>query len=393
MRKITKFGIGGTLTAVAALIGSALPAQASSAPAWHQAYSKYFGPATNDYSTFDSVVALGNEDVWVLGGADASGGNGTTPQALAVQWTRTGWTGNKITVKVPDTIAAASASGANNVWAVTGGGYVLRYNGSAWSVAKKFSGFGQLTGVTAFASNNVWVYGGPGANPGFGTWHYNGSTWTHVTGTYAAVETASALNSKDIWATAASSVAPESAIVHYNGSTWGPVTLKGIPSGQWQLSGIYAVTDKSVWVTANLYESSNSSNHPYLLHFNGTSWTASALPWTVPSNGVTGLSVPAPDGSGGLWFAGWYGQNSSNGSFTRTNYVLHRAANGAWSRTKTGYENDIFSSSGKGTLTTSGAGLSDIALVPGTKSAAAAGDAPSKTGSTSSAVVWTYGNI
>jgi len=35
--------------------------------------------------------------------------------------------------------------------------------------------------VTALGPDDVWVFGGPGADPGVGTWHFNGHSWTQIT--------------------------------------------------------------------------------------------------------------------------------------------------------------------------------------------------------------------
>jgi hypothetical protein len=374
-----------------ALGGSVVPAHAATAPAWHQVYSHHFGPAATDYSSFTSVVAIGGADVWALGGSDLSGGNGATPQAVAVQWTKTGWTANKVTVAVPSYISAASGSAANNIWAVTFyGGYVLHYNGSKWSVAKKLSANGLLDGVVALAPNNVWVFGTSGYGPGDGTWHYDGSAWKHWTGKYDAITGASAISAKDIWGLASVN-APGDTLVRFNGTAWVPQTANGIPAGM-HLGTLYPVSDKNVWATAS--QNKNNSNIPYVLHFNGTSWTPYTLPWTVASGDTSSIGSPAPDGAGGLWFTLATIHYGAGNAFTRKYYVVHRSATGTWGRIQTGSEVDAPSGSGTTlTDTVSGASLGDLALIPGTKNLAGAGIAPSHNDTSSNAVVWAYGSI
>jgi hypothetical protein len=354
-------------------------------------YSHHFGPAANDYSGFTSVVAFGTGNVWALGGSDLSGGNGTTPQAVAVQWTGTGWTGNKVTFAVPSYIEAASGSAPNNIWAVTFyGGYVLHYNGSKWSVAKKLSANGLLDGVVALAPNNVWVFGTSGYGPGDGTWHYDGSHWKQWTGKYDAITGASAVNAKDIWGLASVN-APGDTLVRFNGTAWVPQTTKGIPTGL-HLGSLYAISDKNVWATADLYKT--NSNVPYLLHFDGTKWTPSSPPWTVPSGDVSSIGSPAPDGAGGLWFTGFTMHSGPGNAFTRKEYVLHRSATGAWTRVQTGSQ--VLAPSGSGTTltdTVSGASLGALALIPGTKYLAGGGMARPKNDTSGSAVVWAYGSV
>jgi hypothetical protein len=373
-----------------ALAGSVVSAQAAPAPTWHQVYSHHFGPAANDYSGFTSVVALGSQNVWALGGSDLSGGGGTTPQAVAVQWTKAGWSANKVTVSVPSYISAASGSAANNIWAVTfSGGYVLHYNGSKWSVAKKLSANGLLDGVIALAPNNVWVFGTSGFGPGDGTWHYDGSHWKQWTGKYDHIGNANAVNAKDVWGLASVN-APGDTIVRFNGIAWEPQTRKGIPAGM-SLGALYAVSDKNVWATASLFK--NNTDIPYLLHFNGTAWTPSALPWTVASGDVGSIGSPTPDGAGGLWFSQIVNHNGPSNAFGTKEYVVHRSAAGAWTRIQTGSVATVPGSGTTFTTTATGASLVDLALIPGTKFLAGAGLAPSKNDSSSSAAAWAYGSV
>ena len=106
----------------------------------------------------------------------------------------------------------------------------------------------ELTGVTAFSPTNVWVFGGPGANPGLGTWHLRGTTWHKVTGLAGGISTASAISRADMWAIGADSTAPDDILLHYNGTTWQQVTSTALTG--LQFSDILALSDTNIWVTA-----------------------------------------------------------------------------------------------------------------------------------------------
>lgn len=391
MISLKSTGIASVIASAVALTGAVLPAQAATAPAWHQVFSHYYGPAANDYSSFTSVVAFGTNNVWALGGSDLSGGNGTTPQVVATQWNGTRWSGNQAPAGLKSYVFAASASSASNIWAVTFyGGYVLRYDGHTWKVAKRLPTGGLLTGVTSFAANNVWVFGTTGYGPGDGTWHYNGITWTHVTSKYATVGGVSAVNASDMWGLASVN-APGDTLVHFNGTAWAPASTKGIPTGV-HIGDLHAISDKNIWASGSAY--TNNSNIPYLLHFNGTTWTAGTLPWALASGDSSDLSSPTSDGAGGLWFIENFFHNGPGNAFVRRYYLVHRSATGSWGRIQTGSEIDAPSGTG-GTLTdtVSGASLGDLTLIPGTKYLVGVGMARSKTDTSSSAVVWAYGSI
>ena len=344
-------GIAAVLTAAATLAGAAVPAQAAT-PGWRQVFTHHYG-AANDASVFGSVVATSTSNAWALGGADESGGGGTTQRALAVHWNGHAWSS---TLLLPATsyVIAASADSAADVWAVTFlGGYILHWNGSKWLVAKHLTTAGELTGVTALSPTNVWVFGGPGAFPGIGTWHLIGTTWHHVTGLATGVTFVSALSRSDMWAIG-DTAAPEDTLQHYNGTTWQRLSSPALTG--LNFTRILALSDTDVWVIG----SPGGGPKEQLLHFDGTQW--SSVPITVPS-GVQLVSI-ASDGHGGLWFSG-FGSSAQ--------WAVHRSAAGTWSSTNLGSGRSIF----------------DLALIPGTTSLWGAGGLNTATGA--DVAIWGHG--
>jgi hypothetical protein len=182
---------------VAALSAPAGLAQAQPAArqGWRIFATHHFG-AAQDINGLSTVVAPARNDAWALGGTGFYGSG----VPVAEHWNGRRWRPAALPSGLTDAITAASAPAANDIWAVSGlGGYVLHYNGSAWSVARRWnpSIFQELTGVTAFSRTDVWVFG-PG---GVGTWHLHGRTWTRATsGASREVATASALSPRNIWA-------------------------------------------------------------------------------------------------------------------------------------------------------------------------------------------------
>jgi hypothetical protein len=333
-------------------------------------YSKHYGPAA-DFSAYEDVVATGPKNAWAFGGTDISGGNGTVQQPVAAHWNGSAWASFKLpSGPTNDFIIAASAPAANDIWAVTFGGWVLHWTGVAWSLTRPLPGAGELTGVTALSPTDVWVFGGSGFEAGLGTWHYNGTTWTQwTTGPAAGLEGASALSAKDIWAIGSDRQAPDTSVDHFNGVTWAPASTTGFPAGQWQLTGIHAYSDKNIWVTADT--SVNNSPAPYFLHYDGAKWSKFPLPWKMVIGGD-----PAYDGQGGQWFIGF----SATSPSSETNYLVH------WSHAR------VFSRVKVGTGPVPGPQPLGLAFIPGTTSLWGVGFNEAKTAG-GSAVIWAYGKV
>jgi hypothetical protein len=343
--------IGAALSAATLTLALGLPVQAATA-GWHVAFTHHYGSPANA-SGYLTVIAPGSHDAWAFGGTDLSG---VTPGApVAEHWNGKTWSGSTLPHGPSTPIEAASAASAGDIWAVTHfGGYILHWNG-AWSVAKKLSGSGQLTGVTAFSTSNVWVFGGGGFIGGLGTWHYNGKTWKQMTGNASGLDHASALSPSNIWAIGGIS-APQNAIMHYNGTTWAQVKASAL-SGL-QFHDVLALSQKDIWVASSAQANSFSAS---LVHFTGTGWTRIKLPWLVDPERL------ASDGHGGLWLTAL--------DTTGHSWAAHRSASGQWSRTLIG----------------SSASLLDPAHIPGTASMWGAGLVNTKTGA--NAAIWAYGPI
>jgi hypothetical protein len=355
--------IGAGVAAVALSVAATLPAQAASGTGWRIVSSRHFGTAGASNYLY-TVVAPAADDAWAFG---ASAPDGATPAGgpIAENWNGTKWQAAALPSGLSDTITAASAPSATDVWAVTDlSGTVLYYDGTTWSVAKQFSeptsGLPvQLTGVTAFSPTNVWVWGGSGAYPGFGTWHLQGTTWTQVTGTGGSVASASALSPTNIWAVGGNSSAPQDVVVHYNGTAWQQATSTALDNVQFTPT-IVALSATNVWTAGEAI--SGTKSVPYLLHMSGTKWTRVKIPWAVDPSRV------APDGSGGLWI-------TALGTTSDQWYVLHRTKAGVWSRSKIGASDQLFG----------------ITSIPGTTSLWGAGSKQATSGS--NAAIWAYGAL
>jgi len=347
--------IGTGLAAAALALVTWLPGAAAASTGWHVVFQAHYGAPALANGLFD-VTASGRAGAWAVGGTDLSG---STPGApVAEQWNGTSWQTAALPSGLTGDLVAVSAPAPNDAWAVSQlTGYALHWNGTSWSVARTWPEHQlatQITDVTAFSPTNVWVFGGPGAFPGIGTWHLIGTTWHHVTGLATGVTFVSALSRSDMWAIG-DNVAPEDILLHYSAGTWQQLSspvLNGL-----NFTRILALSDTNVWVIG----SPGGGPQEKLLHFDGTQW--SSVPITVPS-GVQLESITS-DGNGGLWFSG-FGSSPAQ-------WAVHRSATGTWSSTDLGSGRTVF----------------DLALIPGTTSLWGAGTLAAAPGS--DAAIWGHG--
>jgi hypothetical protein len=329
-------------------------AQASSGIGWHVAFTHHYLPQGIG-SSYISITAPAKGVAWAAGGAGGTG-SPATGRPAAARWRNGRWRPVSLPQGLTGSLEAISADSAKDAWAVSlQTGFALHWNGKKWSVARRWPALThglrrELTGVTALSPSDVWVFGGPGAFPGVGTWHFNGHSWAHVTSAPGnGIETASALSAKNIWAIG-SAKAPDDSIAHFTGR-WHTVRAAAL-SGL-QLSSIAAVSRHDVWAAGTLQA---NSRQPRVVHLTRSGWSRMSLPWPVDPARV------APDGRGGIWITAF----GAAGSF-----VIHRSARGTWSRATIGRNASVFG----------------IALIPGTTSLWGAGSFKSN------AAVWAHGRV
>jgi hypothetical protein len=367
-------GIAG-LAAVVAGIGLAWPvawpAGAVGLPGWRVVLRAHFRSAQAPHdSVFDAVVTPARNDVWVFGSTDVAG-NGGKP--VAEHWNGHSWSRVSLPAALKGSVFAASAASRSDIWAVSeDSGWVLHWNGARWSVALRLKENGyhaDFTGVTAVNQNDVWVFGGEDNGltdlVGFGTWHFNGRTWKHLSPRAPGgnVVQASAESASDLWGVGInfSNSPTEGKISHYNGRTWKNVKMTG--SGMQWPRDEYAATASRVWVDG--YRSSTPRLIPVLARWNGRSWQKVAVHGPKSADLLDGIT---PDGHGGLWIEA---EDSASGRW----WMLHRTASGTWAST----------------ALASFASIGQAALVPGTSSLWGAGATPVSGGD--DAEIWAYGPL
>jgi hypothetical protein len=204
------------------------------------------------------------------------------------------------------TLVATAAIADNDIWAVGRGGgngpgtLAEHFDGRSWSVVPTpplpSGGIngpgGQFFGVAAAASKDVWAVGfkiGPD-NPDFGEQlieHWDGKAWSEVTSPLVegdSLRAVAAISANDVWAVGdRSEQGSENALIeHWDGTAWSIVPDSSI-------SGVGAVTNTLLSVSADASNDVWAVGTETLLHFNGTTWSEVPSP-LLHANSVTALS-------------------------------------------------------------------------------------------------------
>ncbi len=273
--------------------------------------TRYLPPATNR-SQYDAVLVEGGAS-WFFGGSNVGAKPGTRVGVPKVERRQNGrWHSSALPAGLHGWIAGASAISARDIWAVTAlNGKVVNWNGARWSVVPGggWGTRGRFTGIIAIGRGSVWLFGARNAvRPGAGTWHLDGSTWTHVRGVATNIDKASAAGAV-IWATGGASA---SSLLEFSHDRWrklAPAALAGFT-----YSDVLALGPSSIWVAGSV------EGLPELGHFDGHRWSALTMPGSVPATGL------CRDGKGGLWAIANPGFGPSA--------VLDRSATGHWTTAK-----------------------------------------------------------
>ncbi len=216
-----------------------------------------------------------------------------------------------------DYLNGVAVVSATDVWAVGYGQKSIigneltlteHWNGSSWSVvpsSKTHPIGGDLLGVAAVSTNNVWAVGGVGLNALI--IHWNGKDWKSVAnpgkGTLLGV---TAISAKNIWAVGTSNVTGGTLIEHWNGSSWSiiPSPARISPdSTTYTLTSVTAVSSKDIWAVGYIYTVSGPSytNQTLTEHWNGSQWSIVQSPNKTNQDTLSGVTSVS---SGNVWTVG-----------------------------------------------------------------------------------------
>ncbi|MEO8971649.1 MAG: hypothetical protein ABI406_08635 [Ktedonobacteraceae bacterium] len=217
-----------------------------------------------------AVKVLSSSDIWAVGQAYKTP-HSTTSQALTEHWDGTQWS----IVASPDlhasrSLIAISAVSTSDIWAVGFTGtrtLIEHWNGSHWNIIHTpgEGTYARLSSVSALAANNIWAVG-----------------YTNTTGGYKTL------------------------VEHWNGSSWSIVPSPNRGSYNDMLVAISTASAKNIWAVGWYRDSSHALDTiPYMLHWNGTTWSVAKTP--NPGSYLYFLvGLAQVPGTGKLWAVGYW---------------------------------------------------------------------------------------
>jgi hypothetical protein len=176
-------------------------------------------------------------------------------------------------------------SSANDVWA---GGYeyagdqrelLFHYDGKAWTLNKTFpSGspdFHHLNRIWGSGPSDVWAIGDTGTHI-----HWDGASWsTRTAFTNARLAAISGTSSNDVWVMP-ENYAGNATVWHFDGATWsssavGATPATAVPTALW------ASAPNDAWLAGIDYGVGDGAAS--MRHFDGQTWTSTSLPASIRS--------------------------------------------------------------------------------------------------------------
>lgn len=292
---------GGTRAAIllAALAGGALPgAAAAAAPEY--SWKTVLPAALADREQVGAVKAFGARDVWVFT-HDEQAGAGAYP-SKAHHWDGSRWQRYRLPHRVR---VVATAGASRDLWVAAtndarGKAFdaVLRWNGTAWTTAKRLVRTGgPLTGLTVLGPRDVRLFSGSGK--GTLAWRYDGSAWHRHRIKNLRLDDVAALSARNVWATRTSGGQKGVSLHRFDGTRWKrtspPAALLACPAGlapdcRVRFTDIAAASPSNVLVSVAFdYTAAR------ILRWNGVKWTR------LGPDAGTNLSGLVPDRSGGAY--------------------------------------------------------------------------------------------
>jgi hypothetical protein len=188
---------------------------------------------------------------------------------------------------------AASASSANDIWAV--GDSTIHFDGTKWTAFPAPLINGELTadlqGVVDISPTLAWAVGNVtlGANPGQIIEQWNGTKWslfpnpTFPPNSQADLFAMTSTSANDIWAVgnlvqdlSNGGSLSFNLFEHWNGAAWTP-TLINTNTFE-ALTGVSEDAINDAWAVGWVAPLTAGSNEPLAIHWNGTNWISAPTP-------------------------------------------------------------------------------------------------------------------
>ncbi|HKZ76029.1 MAG TPA: hypothetical protein VJ259_05140 [Actinomycetota bacterium] len=196
------------------------------------------------------VAAVGR-NVWAVGSSGIPG----SEQALILRWDGVTWTPEAIPAfPGPSALLAVRAVGPRDVWAIGSRGnrpLVLRFNGTRWRTVP-IPARAPLVAIEPVAGGQAWALGSA-------IYQWDGTTWAPVGAARHGGELhgVAAVSTEDVWAVGSSPGSEEGAtralVQRFDGTRWAIVPGPGVPGsgsgvpGSEALTGAAALPDGTMW--------------------------------------------------------------------------------------------------------------------------------------------------
>jgi hypothetical protein len=265
---------------LAALTCSVLPARDSCARTWTEVPGAVTGTAAAIYG----MKMLRLTDMWAVGSVSGNS------KPLIEHWDGVNW------AVVPNQgtslggyLSAVAGRSSDNLWAVghTGQEQTLieHWNGTNWVVvpSPNIGTYDELHGVEVVSRNDAWAVGysiSPAVQ--YILMHWDGASWSLVDGppvTAGALSGLKAFASNDVWAVGTKNYFGTNSTtwtLHFDGTTWTEIPSPNADEGSY-LNGIDGTAPNDVWAVG---ESTLGTNvqHTLAMHWDGTAWTVVPTP-------------------------------------------------------------------------------------------------------------------
>jgi hypothetical protein len=121
--------------------------------------------------------------------------------------------------------------------------------------------------------------------------------------TAGALNAAAAISNGNAWAVGytGATESPKILMLHWNGKTWSRVTGPRVLTATGQLNAITVVSAKSAWAVGSTGLIGTGKNHSLLLHWNGTAWSQVTSPAPVTGGSLAAVTATAKHG----WAVGY----------------------------------------------------------------------------------------
>jgi hypothetical protein len=283
-------------------------------PRWRVIAHGFRVPALYD------VAALSPTDVWAVG---SRGGYKEGSKPLAVHWD-----GRSQRIMQPFTpssrhgeLNGVVAISSNDVWAVGTDGWdlghpvIVHWDGHSWTVVPtpSLTFMGALWGIAAFGHDDVWVVGQLGrssdpAQPPL-LMHWNGQAWTIVDLSDVAprgsgLDAIAGTSGDDVWAVGGQGLLGTERdnaglVLHWDGQAWTqPAGFPGLYDGT--VGAIDVASPTEVWMVKN----ASLEGYPdYIVH---RKWPRGAkVVYTDPAHDAYALTDIAAVSQKSAWVVGW----------------------------------------------------------------------------------------